>query len=129
MTSDPLSNMLVSMMNAARAGKPYALVPASNFKEEVARVLAEEGFLTKVVKKGKKVRKFLQLELAYKGGAPLLGGVRRLSRPSRRIYVGVADLPKYGNRMTVILSTPKGVMTGRQAKKDEVGGELLCQVW
>ncbi|HYC83308.1 MAG TPA: 30S ribosomal protein S8 [Candidatus Paceibacterota bacterium] len=130
MVTDPISDMLVQLKNAAMVGKPSVIVPLSNVKMEIAKVLLENGYLSDVSKRGKKNRKFLQCDLAYVGGKSRLTEVKRMSKPSRRIYQGVADIRSVRQGMGLaVLSTPKGILADKQAKEQNVGGELLFMIW
>lgn len=128
---DPIANMLVMLKNAGAVKKPTVLVPYSNVKLAILNVLAKEGFILSATKKGKKVKKYIQCDLAYFGdGRSKITNVKRMSKPSRRIYVKVDDLkPVRQGLGLAVLSTPQGVMTGGEAKKLRVGGELLFTLW
>jgi small subunit ribosomal protein S8 len=132
MITDPIADMLARIRNAARARHQRVDIPASKLKIEIARILKEEGYIStfKVVEESK-ARKVLRVFIKY---TPDKRGVitdfRRVSRPGCRVYVGKNDVrPVFGGLGTSILTTPKGVMTGRAARKAGVGGELICEVW
>ncbi|MEK7586836.1 MAG: 30S ribosomal protein S8 [Patescibacteria group bacterium] len=131
MIHDPLANMLISLKNAALVKIPSVEVPFSNLKLSVAEVLASEGYLTRVVKKGKKIKKFLELDLAYKAtGEAKIKEVLRVSKPSRRVYLSLKEIiPVRRGFGRLILSTPKGILTGEQARRAGVGGEALFKIW
>lgn len=128
---DPISDMLIQIKNAARAGLPAVTVPFSNVKMEIAKVLEREGFLKSVVKKGKKVKKVLACDLAYtEAKEPKVMDVKRISKPSRRVYGSYKELtPMKGGMGVLVISTPKGIMTEKQAKLEKVGGEVLFKIW
>lgn len=127
---DPIADMLISIKNAGNAGKSLAVVPFSNLKEEIAKVLFANGFIASYAKKGKKVQKTLELGIAYEGKAPRVADVARMSKPSRRFYMKSADLKPVKNGYgLMVLSTPKGIMTGDEARKAQVGGEVLFKIW
>lgn len=128
---DPIANMLVMLKNAGAVKKPTVLVPYSNVKLAILNVLAKEGFILSATKKGKKVKKYIHCDLAYFGdGRSKITNVKRMSKPSRRVYVKVDDLKPIRQGLGLaILSTPQGVMTGNEAKKLRVGGELLFTLW
>jgi small subunit ribosomal protein S8 len=127
--SDPISNMLTSIRNAGRARLPHATVPHSRLKESVARVLLREGYVAEVVVEGKPF-KSIKIKLKYTGRACVIEGLRRVSSPGLRRYMGAQEVPRVLGGMGVsILSTSEGVMTGAQARQKNVGGELLCEVW
>ncbi|MBI4066494.1 30S ribosomal protein S8 [Candidatus Gottesmanbacteria bacterium] len=130
MVNDPIGDMLAQIKNAYMAGKPVVAIPHSKMKEAVVRILAEEGYLASVAVKGEQVRKRLELTLRYEGSASALTDLKRKSKPGLRVYVGMSAIPSVVGGMGVaILSTPQGIMTGKQAKSRHIGGELLCEVW
>ncbi|MBI4086935.1 30S ribosomal protein S8 [Candidatus Kaiserbacteria bacterium] len=130
MVSDPVGDFVVQLMNGAAVRKRSVSVPYSKLKAAIAEKLVEAGYLKAVAKRGKKVRKTLEVELAYEKGAPAIRGVKRISKPGRRMYAGVADIHpvKFGIG-SIILSTPKGIVTGEEARKEQVGGEQLFTIW
>jgi small subunit ribosomal protein S8 len=132
MITDPISDLLTRIRNAARAQHPRVDVPASKLKIEIARILKEEGYLStyKLVDESK-VRKTLRLFLKYTPDkCSVITGLRRISKPGSRRYVGVSQIrPVIGGLGISILTTPRGVMTGRAARRARVGGEVLCEVW
>lgn len=127
---DPISNMLNGIKNAGAARVPFTTVPCSGPVLAVAELLEREGYIASVTKKGKKVRKFIEIGIRYNDAKPRVSGVSRLSKPSRRVYMGVSDIKsvRQGHGL-LVLSTPKGVMTGGQARKEHVGGEALFMIW
>ena len=131
MTNDPISDMLTRVRNAMAARHPKVDVPASRLKAEVARILKEEGYIAnyKVAEEGAK--KTIKIYLKYSAGnSPVITRIERVSRPGCRVYVGHEDIPRVQGGLGInILTTPRGVMTGREARKEHVGGELLCQIW
>jgi small subunit ribosomal protein S8 len=131
MTSDPIADMLTRVRNAIRARHPKADVPASRLKIEIARILKEEGYIAtyKVVEEGAK--KTIRIYLKYSpDNAPVISAIERVSRPGCRVYVGQTNIPRVLGGMGInILTTPRGVMTGRDAHKEHIGGEILCRVW
>ncbi len=131
MTTDPIADMLTRIRNGVRAKHPRVDLPSSKLKVEIARILKEEGYLTnfKVVEeKGKKtLRVFLRYTPDRHG---VITDLKRVSRPGSRRYVGKTDIRAVVGGMGIsILSTPRGLMTGHAARKEGVGGELLCEVW
>ena len=131
MMTDPLADMLARIRNAGQAGHANTVCPASKVKLAVARVLAEEGFLGEVAVDEEGRFPQLRLEVRYRDdGRPMIDGLRRVSRPSCRVYVGANKIPKVRNGLgSAVLSTPKGVLSDRAARAEAVGGELLCEVW
>lgn len=132
MQTDPISDLLTRIRNAARAKHARVDVPASKLKTEIARILKEEGYIStfKLVDESK-VRKTLRVFLKYTSDKrSAITGLRRISKPGSRRYVGVLEIrPIMGGLGINILTTPRGVMTGRSARKARVGGEVLCEVW
>ncbi|MBU1557829.1 30S ribosomal protein S8 [Patescibacteria group bacterium] len=128
---DKISNLIINIKNAGSAQKEYASVPYSNFKMEVAKVLKKEGYLESVSKKGKKVKKTIEMGILYdENGVSKVKEVKRISKPSKRIYYGAKDIKAVrGGLGTLVLSTPKGILTDKQAKKENVGGEALFKIW
>jgi len=128
--SDPVGDMIVRIKNAYRAKKESVLIPHSNLKEALAKVLKGRGYIGDIERKGRKIRKFLEISLKYDDGAPALTGARRVSKPSRRMYVKSADLKpvKYGHGIAVI-STSQGLMANKEAKEKKLGGEILAEIW
>lgn len=128
--SDPISDMLTRLRNANMTSLTQVQLPHSRIKSDIARVLKKEGYIQdfKVQKEGARVNLSLLLKKGDEGHA--IVGLRRISTPGRRRYVGVRQIPRVlGGMGTCILSTPRGIMSGHQARKENVGGEILCYVW
>ena len=131
--TDPVADMLARIRNAVTARHARVRIPASKMKMAIADVLAEEGFIksyaTQVSARGPQPE--IDIELLYKdGGDSVLAGLQRVSRPGLRVYVQRREIPRvYGGLGVAIMSTPRGVMTGRDARRQNVGGEVLCYVW
>ena len=127
--TDPISDMLTRIRNAGRALLPTVEMPHSRMKENLANILKKEGYVADVSVDGKTLKK-LKIQLKYQGKKSVIEGLRRISKPGLRHYVGATEIPRVLNGMGIsIVSTPEGVMTGAEAKKKNLGGELLCQVW
>ena len=127
--TDPISDMLTRIRNANLALLPTVELSHSKMKESIAKLLKREGYIEdcSVESKGPKM---LRLKLKYSGRKGIIAGLRRVSKPGLRHYVGATEMPKVLRGMgTAIVSTPKGVMTGTDAQKENVGGEVLCFVW
>jgi small subunit ribosomal protein S8 len=130
MTTDPVADLLTRIRNANMAGLDTVEAPVSRLKANIARVLKDEGFIKNFRLVRADNKHFLRIYLKAEAGKKAINGIRRESKPGLRRYVGADDIPRVLNGAgIVILSTPKGVMTGREAKKSRVGGELLCSVW
>src|ERR1041385_7517823 len=127
--TDPISDMLTRIRNAHRALLPTVELPHSKMKESIAAILKREGYIADLSVEGK-VAKKMKLKLKYQGKKGVIEGLRRVSAPGLRRYVGATDIPRVrGGLGTAILSTSEGLMTGTQARKKNLGGELLCYVW
>ena len=127
---DPISDMLTRIRNAGNAGLKTVAVPLSKEKQAIAGVLQEEGYIGNVEVIGEGVARELSITLKYFEGKAVIGGLERVSKPSCRVHCGCADIPRVRNGQgTVILSTPKGILSGRRAKGENVGGEIICYVW
>jgi small subunit ribosomal protein S8 len=131
MMTDPVADMLTRIRNAGRAGHSDTTLPSSRMKLAIARVLRDEGFVDDVQVEAVGGKALLRIELRYGAdGEILIDGIRRVSRPSCRIYVKAAAIPKVRNGLGIsVLSTNKGVMSDRSAREQHVGGEILCEVW
>ncbi len=132
MMTDPISDLLTRIRNAAQARHSRVDIPASKLKTEIARILKEEGYIQtyKLVDESK-TRKTLRVFLKYTSDRrSAITDLRRISRPGKRTYAGVDEIRSViGGLGTTILTTPRGVMTGRAARRARVGGEILCEVW
>jgi small subunit ribosomal protein S8 len=136
--TDPISDMLTRLRNAVAAKHARVDMPASKLKAEIARILQDEGYIQgfRIVeepahREGKQPRQLIRVFLKYgPRGEKVITGLERISRPGRRVYLGVQDVPNVlGGLGTSILTTSRGVMTGRAARQAGVGGEVLCNVW
>lgn len=131
--SDPIADMLTRIRNAVSARHDTVDIPASKVKLEIARVLKEEGFIRdfSVQTDEKRVQPELRVELSYgQRKQPVINGLKRVSKPGLRVYVQQREIPRvYGGLGIAIVSTPRGIMTGQEARRQRVGGELLCYVW
>jgi small subunit ribosomal protein S8 len=126
---DPIADMLARIRNGALALRPVVEMPHSRMKESIAGILRQEGYIAECAVEGQRI-KTLKLRLKYQGKKNVIEGIRRLSRPGLRRYVGAAEMPRVlGGLGVIIISTSEGVMTGVQARKKNLGGELLCSVW
>jgi len=131
MMTDPIADLLTRIRNANNARKASVDVPWSRQKEEIARVLVDEGYLEGASVVDATPRNILRIDLRYDGQRrPVIIGMRRVSRPSLRVYVGVKDIPAVRRGLGVnVLSTPKGILVDRNARRENVGGEVICTVW
>jgi small subunit ribosomal protein S8 len=128
--TDPIADMLTRIRNAITAKKEVVEVPASNVKKAIAEILLEEGWVkdVKLVEDGYNGK--IVVTLKYDDKKSVISGLRRVSKPGLRNYAGVENMPRVlGGFGTVILSTNKGIMTGKKAKAANVGGEVLCEIW
>ena len=127
--TDPISDMLTRIRNAHSALLPTVEIPHSKIKENIAGILKKEGYIADFGVETKP-RKTLKLKLKYQGKKGVIEGLKRVSKPGLRRYVGATEIPRVLNGMGVsLVSTPEGVMTGTEARKKNLGGELICQIW
>lgn len=127
--SDPISDMLTRVRNASRALLPEVAVPHSKMKESIANILRREGYVGDISVEAQP-RKTIKIKLKYNGRKPVIEGLRRISSGGLRRYTGAQEIPRVrGGLGTSIVSTSEGLMTGVQARKKNVGGELLCEIW
>jgi len=127
--TDPISDMLARIRNANLALLPSVDIPHSKIKENIAGILKREGYIADIAVEGK-IPKNLKLKLKYTGKRSVIEGLRRVSSPGLRRYVGSTDVPHVRGGLGIsVLSTSEGIMTGTQARKKNIGGELLCYVW
>lgn len=131
MVNDPIADMLTRIRNAGMVQHSQVVMPSSKIKAGIAKILADEGFIKGYTVSNEKPQPKLVLQLKYAGrGKPVISGLGRVSRPGRRVYTSFRDIPWVRSGLGInVISTPKGLMTGRQAKREKVGGEILCNVW
>ena len=128
--TDTISDMLTRIRNASRVRLPAVEMPYSKMKESIAHILKTEGYVAEVAVEGKVAAKKIKLALKYQGRKSVIEGLRRVSSPGLRRYVGATEIPRVrGGLGTAILSTSEGLMTDSSARKKNLGGELLCYVW
>ncbi len=130
-TTDPIADLLTRVRNAIQARHPKVDVPASRLKAEIVRILKEEGYIANFKVADEEGRRTIKIYLKYTPqNEPVISRIQRVSRPGRRVYVGQREIPRVLGGMGInILTTPRGVMTGRHAHRNGVGGEILCEVW
>ena len=127
---DQISNMLITMKNGGVAGKESVLLPYSKMKNAILECLKKEGYVGDISKKVKKDRPVLEVSLIYVDSKPKITEVDRISKQSRRVYFGIKDIhPVRNSSGLLVLSTPKGILSGREARKEQVGGEALFKIW
>lgn len=131
MVNDPIADMLTRIRNASMVKQKQVVMPSSKMKVGIARILTEEGFIDGYGLTDEKPQANLVLRLKYTAqGRPVITGLERVSRPGRRYYGGAKDIPWVRSGLGInIVSTPKGLMTGRKARRERLGGEILCNVW
>ena len=128
--SDPIGDMIARIKNAQERNHKKVELPSSNFKTKIADILKNEGFIRDYKVTGEKNKSLLSLELKYHSGNPVISTFERVSKPGRRIFSSAEGLPKINNGLGIaIVSTPKGVMTDIDARKQRVGGEIICKVF
>lgn len=126
---DPVSDMFIRIKNAQMAGHDTVSIPYSKFKHDILKALERAKYIGKVERRGKRVRKILEVELIYRDENPAISGIKLISKPSRRLYTSYKDLRSARHGGVVLLTTPKGVMTDKEAKREKVGGQLLAEIW
>lgn len=127
---DSISNMIIMLKNASLAGKDSVVVPYSKMKNSIAECLKNEGYITDFSKKVRKGIPVLEMSLAYVDKKPKITEVERISKQSRRVYFGVKDIHSVRSGTgLLVMSTPKGILSGKQARKEQVGGEALFKLW
>lgn len=131
MLTDPIADYLTRIRNALAAGHDDVVVPQSKLKLEVSRILQEQGYITGYESRDAEIGKEIRIRLKYtKDRRPVITGIERVSRPGRRRYVNHTEIPRvHGGTGTAIISTSRGVMTGHEARKEGIGGEVLAYVW
>ncbi len=128
--SDPIGDMIARIKNAQDRSHKKVELPSSNFKTKIADILKNEGFIKNFQILGDKKKPILSLELKYHSGNPVISNFERVSKPGRRIFSSADSLPKINNGLGIaIVSTPKGVMTDMDARKNNIGGEIICKVF
>lgn len=132
--SDPIADMLTRIRNASQAGHSTVEMPTSRIKRDIAVVLRDEGYIDSFEERGEEPKRVLRVTLRYassaRGRQPVLVGIKRISKPGVRVYRKAMSIPRvFGGLGTSIVSTPQGVMSGQRARRLNVGGEVLAQVW
>ena len=131
MITDPVGDLIIRLTNAGAVKHATVSVPFSNLKLAIAEKLKDAGYIAGVDKKGKKVKKTLEVTLKYNAdGSPFIEGVKRVSKPGRRMYKSVHEITRvrYGHG-ALVLSTPQGIKTDKEARKEKVGGEAMFEIW
>jgi len=127
---DPIADMLTRLRNAGMASLKQISMPSSNMKTAVAAILKQEGYITDYSVEGEGAKKALNIVVKYYRNKPVISGIKRVSAPSCRIYCGAQEVPQVRSGLgTVVMSTPMGIISGKDAKAKNVGGEVLCYVW
>jgi len=128
--TDPISDMLTRIRNAVMAGHKACNIPGSNMKRDIAEILKREGYIDGYVFERARDQGSIAIQLRWVGNTPAIEGIQRLSKPGQRKYARAREIPKIRNGLGIlIVSTPRGLMTDRAARKAGVGGELVCSVW
>lgn len=128
--ADPVSDMLIRVKNSQRARHETVIIPFSKFKLAIAKLLEKNGYIGEVSKKGKKIKRYLEIKLLYKNKTPMINEIRRVSKSGQRIYVPKDKIKtiKQGYGISII-STSRGLMTNKEAKKEGLGGEMIAEIW
>lgn len=128
--TDPISDMLNRIRNAQMAGKPQVSIPFSNSKFNIAEILEKNKFIDKAEKRGRKINRFIDIVLRYDNKVPAISGLKKVSKTGQRIYLSSREIkPVMDGYGISIVSTPKGLMTNKEARKQKLGGEVLCEIW
>lgn len=129
--TDPVADMLTAIRNAQAVKKETVEVPFSNLKYAIAEILAKHGFVKKIEKEGRKVKRVMSIALKYNSDkSPKISGLKRISKPGQRIYKNFKSLkPVYSGFGIAVISTSKGLMTDKEARKQKLGGEVICEIW
>ena len=128
--TDPITDLFNRIKNAQTLSYSEVRIPFSKLKYEIARILEREKFVDKISKVGRKTRKIIKIDLKYLDGRPAISGLRRISKSGQRVYLPVKKIkPIRGGYGIAIVSTPKGLLTDKEARKQKVGGEVICEVW
>ena len=127
---NPIANMFVQIVNASRAHHESVSIPYSKFKMEIIKLLQDKGYITDTVRRGKKNKRVIEVTLRYEKDASVIHGIRMISKQSQRIYGGWQELKSFrSSRGMVVVSTPKGLVSAKDAEKQKVGGEIIARVW
>ena len=130
MTTDPIADMLTRIRNAISAKHDTVSLPTSKVKKAIADILFKEGYINSVELKEQEIQGSLEIALKYSDGSSVISGIKRISKPGLRVYAKSDEIPKVYNGLGIaIVSTSKGIMTGKQAKEQNLGGEVLAFVW
>ena len=122
--------MLTLIRNAQASRKDVISVPFSELKYGIGQILAKNGLIQQIEKKGKKNKKLIEISLKYDNGVPKISGLRKVSKPGQRIYKKFKEIrPVRGGYGIAVISTPKGLMTNKEARKQKLGGEIICEIW
>lgn len=127
---DQISNMLTSIRNALAVKKSTVSIPFSNLKYEILKILQKQGFITEIEKKGRLPKKTIEVILKYQEGEPAISGLKRISKSGQRIYKGFKEIKIVRSGFGIsIVSTSKGLITDKEARKQKLGGEIICEIW
>ena len=127
---DPIADMLTSIRNAQAVSKETVRIPFSKIKFEIAKLLEKEQFIGRVERRGRKTQKYIEITLKYAGKEPAILGLKKVSKPGQRIYLGAKEIqPVRSGYGISIVSTSQGLKTGKEARRKNLGGEIICQVW
>ena len=129
--TDPIADLLNRIRNAQAVNKPTVEIPYSDLKFEILKIMEQEGLIEKLEKKGKRVKRSVEITLRYdSASSPIISGLKRVSRPGQRIYLSAKEIkPVRGGYGLSVVSTPKGLMSDKEARKAKIGGEIICEVW
>lgn len=130
MVTDPIADMLTRIRNAQQVRQKTVELPFSKFKFELAKIIKKGGYIQEAAKRGKKTKKSLEIVLKYQDKTPCISEIKRISKPGRRVYVSSKSIkPVKQGFGTMIISTSRGLMTDKDARKQKLGGEVICEIW
>ncbi len=128
--TDPISDFLTRIRNASRAKKPRVEIPSSNMKKDLTEILKKQKFIEDYSVVDDNKQNLIRIQLKYSDGTPALTGLKRISTPGLRVYKGAGELPRVLNGLGIaVISTSKGLMTDKDARRDSLGGEVVCYIW
>jgi small subunit ribosomal protein S8 len=128
--TDPIADFLTRIRNAIKAKKKYVDIPSSNMKKNIAEILKQNSFINDYGVVEDKKQGILRVQLKYTSGVSAISGIKKISTPGLKVYVGKTNIPRVLNGLGIaILSSPKGIITDKQARKESIGGEVICHIW
>ena len=128
--TDPIADLLTRIRNAIKARKKFVDIPSSNMKKNIAEILKQNNFISDYGVVEDKKQGILRIHLKYSGGVSAISGIKRISTPGLKVYINKTKIPRVLNGLGIaILSSPKGIITDKQARRESIGGEVICHIW